>query len=1626
MPDFVNPFCTIPANHLDLSRIALSFEGEELDYDSVERRAAALAEKICSIDLPISKELGRPSVGVSLRRGPNIFIAILACVKAGCVVVPIDPAHGDDYKRDLVTTAQCSLVICDQTENWTSAPCHSLDSLEALAVSAAKAPAPFAAGDVGFVLFTSGTTGKPKGVMLALDAIVMAVQAFGARTGMNASSIIAQFTGLSFDSAVLEFLQAYLHRAELAIVPETARLAPEELATFLVDQKVTHLTLPAAITPYLPQRSDYALEALICVGDKLDDQLLWDWANICQTFNGYGPTEASVCASLCKVTHGTPVSLGEPLKHVDFSQDPQTNELLISGIGLAKGYMGAPEQTAARFIPGEDGVVRYFTGDEVRAAPDGNFKFVGRTDFQTKIRGARVETSAVEAVLLQRNDVREAVVIAVGDNSSDRHLVAFVVADTAKDELLPQLKEELNKSLPEPHFPKHFIFLERLPYTLNHKVDRKALAALTPTATHDEILSDDLESCTRAAFMQELGCDHVEMEQDFFNLGGDSVGAMRLLAKLAKLTDRKVAVGDFRKAPTLGALIDLLKRDATDSVQIEPNQRDTDVLPLSQQQNAAWYMFNQDPTSKAYLAEAVHHFEGVFDPDAMLKAAQKIFDRHEIYRTIFFEEQGEPVQQILPRHRVDYPSIDATRIAPDAREDFIKQTFAEVLLGIFDLGELPLARFALIKFSDDHYALLHQEHHIVHDGWGGSEFTAELMGWYHHFVSPDYEFAPADVPQYSDFLLTQTKWLASPDAERQRAYWVEQLADAPRAVPIFGKKSTQLGFEGGYERIDFTRAEWRKCEEVCREIGVTPFGFTSAVLNLMLWQYSGERDIVFGAPFANRNWLNSQSILGMLVNTLVLRAKIDPDQDALSFIQETQKTIDAAYANQEMPFGTVVEALNPDRFGGQNPLFNVLLGFHDTPIDVDDIDGLRWRKDETVISKTTKFDLDCLVVNRDKHFTDNDMVSFLWEYRSDIYDASEIRHFVESFKQVFLSLCEAQDMAIADVPSLTVEHKDILLFDWGRGHDVPAHVRAQLDGKSFIEAINEQLKTQGDHIALRAGHEAMSYRQLDERSDALASALENKVQPNDRVAIYAARSMAQIVAMVAVQKLQATIVCLDPSLPDGRVEHMLRDSAPSIVLWEGALPPQAQPFECKEIIEASASDTGLANQVAQDGQLAYVNYTSGSTGQPKGVEIYANSLLDECAHLMSIMDLDAQSRGVSLSHTGFDAYHGEIWPLLLAGGSISLIADQERDDLSRLMQLMREHQISVACLPTGLLEEAINSDVAWPDSLKVLAAGGDRLSAVRLPVGFDAKLLNLYGPTETTIDATFYKVPRDEREAPPIGRPAAYTNALVMDGGRLCPIGAPGELVIGGTGIAKGYRNLPTETAKSFVQFADWPNERFYRTGDKVRWRHDGQLEFLGRIDDEIQLRGYRIAPAEIVNNLQSHADVAQAAVAVKNGSLCAYVTVAGTVDEDKLTRHLKAQMAKVLPKYMVPNTIMVLDRLPLTPQGKVDVKALPETISQTARFIAPETPTEKELHALWCAALNIEQLSIADNFFTVGGHSLLAIRLIGRVRDQFNVELKVNDFFDHATVQDLAEYIDLIQSSLAEPEADYQFDGEF
>ena len=1216
----------------------------------------------------------------------------------------------------------------------------------------------------------------------------------------------------------------------------------------------------------------------------------------------------------------------------------------------------------------------------------------------------RIETGALELALRALPGVEDAAVVSCGDGPQDKFLAAFIAQ---ADGRLDAARSAIASNFPASHMPRSFHRLDRLPVTVNGKIDRRALAALAAPQgieTGDQITE---------AFCAAAGVANCDAQADFFQLGGDSIAAMRLLAQLGTATGTHVPVKAFRQTPTIAGLRALIDKGTTGGLVVTKGRRTTDILPLSPQQNAAWYMFQQDPTSKAYLAEAVHHFSGPLNIAALDQALQRLIARHEIYRTIFFAQDGVPMQQILPDYQAQILQVAADHVAPADRAAFLCDVIRDKMPGITDLGQLPLANFTLVTFGPEEHALIHQEHHIIHDGWGGSAFTAELLNDYHALTGTLPDAAPQPTPQYSDFLLTQAEWLGSDDAAAQRAYWVDQLQGAPQSVAIFGKASTAPGFDGDYCRLDFSRAEWDRCETLCRDLGVTPFGFTTSVLNLLLWQYSGQTDIVVGSPFANRNWQNSQGILGMLVNTLVLRQRIDTAQPVTDFIRATQATINDAYANQEFPFSALVEAINPERLNGQNPLFNVLLGFHDAPIPVAEVDGFRWRKDETVISHTSKFDLDCLVVNRDSHFTEDNAVSFLWEYRADVYEKAEIADFVGSFRHVFLTLCDEAVGTLADLSVLTPEQSERVL-GWGQG-------AAAEPAGDFLTDLMASVAAAEERIALQTTDASLTYRNLSRKSGAVAGALADHVTPGDRVAVIAPRGIEQVVAMLGVMRLRATIVCLDPGLPAARMTQLIADSAPTYVLHTGGNPTDIAGVA---IADAIATGGTAPERAAQPGAIAYVTYTSGSTGQPKGVEIYANALADECQHLISVLDLSPEARVLSLSYCGFDAYHGEIWPALMAGARVVLVSDAERDTLPRLATIMADTGITSACFPTGLVEEAFATGIRWPDTLKTLATGGDRLGPVQFPPDFHVRFFNLYGPTETTIDATFYQIEQSGSEAPPIGRPALGTTARVLSGDTLCPPGAPGELVIGGSGVARGYLNLPEETARAFVTLSD--GARYYRTGDQVRWDQNGQLIFLGRIDDEISLRGYRIAPAEITAALNDHAEVAQSAVAVKNGALFAYVTTQGDSDPARLSRKLKVHLKQRLPQYMRPNAVIVLDRLPLTDQGKVDPRALPSPLADPVAFEPPATPTEHALTALWQAVLPVEQISVTQNFFAIGGHSLLAMRLIATITSQFGVTLRINDFFDNGTVRGLAEQIDLIRAATAETGDSYVSEGEF
>ncbi|WP_169337437.1 non-ribosomal peptide synthetase [Kiloniella laminariae] len=1614
--------------------LALVDSKTSLTYEEVANAVAQLASQIqlSSQEKSDAQDQNEDVVFVCLDRSCEMIIASLASLSVGRPSVAIDPRHPTSHKEFLLENAGGGLVITTRSHQNDFA---SLATEPLIYEQPNIKPLPnFSCVDLrpevlrpevlrpdvtSFLIYTSGSSGRPKGVELTQDAMLRTSDAVVLKLGITVQSHVLHYAAPAFDSAVLEWVLALTNGASLFLVPDDKRDDPRGLSDFLVEKKITQAILPSALLPYLPLSERYALEGLVVAGDVCPEKTLHNWAEKYRLFNGYGPTEITVCASLTLIKPGQSASIEDATANVRYriedknGQESDEGELVLGGPQVALGYRNAPALTETAFYSDSSGTRWYRTGDLVRRIQGGEdgisgaknkIIFVGRKDFQVKIRGNRVEPGAIEQLICTLDEVENAQILTPETRQGDKYLLAFLATKAPQKDIQDKVRNLIASSFPDYYMPTDFICLEHFPLTANGKIDRKALLSTHqkpgPVASSDLLLS---------LFHRELGHEKLGEDDDFFKMGGNSIALIRLLNAIKENFSCDISGKQFRKDPTAAAARRLLEQDIPAALPaVTVQTRPEHPFPLTPQQNAAWFLHQSNPDSKAYLAEASITFKGTFSPLALEKALNKIIQRHEIYRTIFIEQDGEALQEVKAAFKLKLEQVDCTTTAEEARPRKIARLFETALPGISDLGQLPLARFLLIRFADDLHVLLHQEHHIIHDGWSGSEFTNEMLNFYRSEVDPAFEYKPSPVPQYLDFAREQDQFLASDVAEEQLGFWRKQLEGCPNGVRLFGKKSQALGFEGASQRMIFTRDQWDRLEETCQTLGISTFCYTSAVLLLCLSRYSNQTDIAFGSAFANRNRGNSHAILGMLVNTIVLRQDLAKASTFEQLLLNTRQMIEDAQHNEEYPFGKIVAALNPEREGGSNPFFNVLLGFHDTPISATTPENLTWVKDETMESRSSKFDLDCLVVPRKGSFHAEDEVHFLWEYRSDIFTTQEITLFLESFKELFLGMLPSQKRSLQSlpVPSLAQQQK---LLVWSQGK------QESFVQNSLVSAISHRAKTRPEHCALINGQTRLTYAELEEAANELALKLSSlSLEPGAIVGLEHERGNALVIAMLAVWKAGATVLVLDQNLPRARLDYILTEARPQVIL-----------SATQEVHLIPENSSGSLNSFSSS---AYIIFTSGSTGQPKGVVISHRSLLNLCHFHQDTFSLDEKSKGISIAHQSFDAYMAEVWPLLLAGGSVVSLDDSERNNLGLMADLFEQHAITHACLSTGLFETAMATDFLWPISLKTLLTGGDRLGAVTLPPDCGFRLFNMYGPTETTVDALCFEVCQSYETPPPVGHPITNASAYIISKGKtLCPVGVEGELLIGGAGVAQGYLGNTRLTEERFIDGAElFPavEGRLYRTGDMARWNASGQIEFIGRQDDEIKIRGYRVDLSEITTRLQADEKVSQAACLYENGSLVAYVVPSekeqkaissGSIKPQKLARYLSGLLRKSLPDYMRPNAIMVLDSLPLTPQGKLDRRALPSPFIPTDTKAVAENPTEHKVTEIWQAVLDRQEISVLDNFFSIGGHSLLAIKIISRFRKDLGVTMKLEDFFTHFSIREQANFI-LAVNSLRNP----------
>ncbi|WP_438464942.1 amino acid adenylation domain-containing protein [Marinomonas sp. PE14-40] len=1649
---------------------ALIYKNKTISYQELNKLSDTLAERIrWEYHQLNGKDIDdKTFIPILFDKGIDLIIAIIGVIKSGAAYIPLSPDYPEDRIQYIIEDSGADIIVCDKlylNKIESKKENSQLHQITGFTFDRIKRPTKTnEITDLAYLLYTSGTTGKPKGVMVRQNSLINLILNQTRAYHFTEDENVILSSNHIFDASIENIFLALLNGAKLFIPSSDDIKDPTIFKQMLEFNRISHLHATPSFLSALGDCGELPnLKRIVTGGDKCPKSLQQIWGE--RLVNSYGPTETTVTVSmnLCHDVSKANNNIGKPIDKVNFYVLDQSlnripigemGELYISGIALSNGYLNKDTLTQNHFISNPYSEVGheilYKTGDLVVCQQDGSYEYIGRNDRQVKVRGYRIEPAEIEASLCLDSLVDQALVKAEATKETHK-LIAYLVGKDLKDSDITAIKEKLAKSLPDYMIPSLLVPLEKWPLTLAGKIDHEQLpTGFAPLRKGELILANSPdEEILVNEWKNIFELDDLGVNDDFFALGGDSITAIRFMSRLRSLLNRHLTMKQFKQDATIQGVLANSQLEQIDGLTTKAIDKGKTEFPLSNQQMVAWYMHKNQPDSKAYLAEAATHFKGRFVSDALENSINQIFINHDIYRTRFTEIDGRIVQTILPEYKMSLRSIDALTVTEQDKEAFLEHTFKTELDRIEDLSQLPLAEFILVRFDEEHHVLLHQEHHIIHDGWSANEFTNELIHHYHRFVNSEFKTPYQESSQYSSFVLSQQAWLDSKHAEKQKSYWKKQLEGAPQGVALFGKKSHSLGFAGSHEKMIFTREQWHAMETLCRDIGITPFSYTSSILYLCLGRFSGEQDLSFGSAFANRNWADSHATLGMFVNTVVLRHKLNLETPLFEFLQNTQNIVDQAQANEELPFPLVVEALNPERGSASNPFFNVLLGFHDTPVNEHEIEGLSWYKDETVISDTSKFDIDCLVVPRGKTFNESEEVHFLWEYRNDIYTQDEIQRFLSAFKTSFLNILGEyrflSHQPISAIDVLTEQERKQILSVWGQGAPLSHNTSETFKENGLVTSIREKAKSLKDKTAIQDNQETLSYGKLDIYSNALAQQLKNNgYQEGDKIAIHCQRNTFNLIAMLAVFKLGACAVMLGSDLPKQRLKHILLDSQAKLIIDDGSL-VGVNNLPCNQIVLNNALFTSIqdthfeASQYKPDAS-AYVIYTSGSTGQPKGIEISQLALYKMSLWHIDEFKLDENSVGTSLAYVGFDAFMAEVWPILMAGGKLVLVPDAERDSPSALMQLMKAQQVTHTCLPTGLLTHVFANQVHWPRSLKTLLTGGDVLGDIRLPEDFDAAFYNLYGPTETCVDACFYKVDINNIKDVPIGRPVSHAKARVLVNGQIAPIGVPGELYVAGDGIAKGYLNNDELNKKVFIpdcalsgKVID-PNtnpmsasaqtstqERYYRTGDLVKWNQDGQLIFLGRLNDEIKVRGFRVALGEINYQLETSLDVKQAYSIVSDAAIYSYVVVknevkqawlAGQGSERKLVRQLRRQLKAELPEYMCPNAIILMDEIPMTAQGKVDKAKLDSPLSTDTPFEPASSMLEKELSLIWQKHLDKTELSIHANFFSLGGHSLLAMNIIAEIQRQFFVQLSISDFFNNPNIKAQASFIQAVIDS--------------
>ncbi|HEV2990412.1 MAG TPA: amino acid adenylation domain-containing protein [Candidatus Angelobacter sp.] len=1641
--------------------VAVEYRGEELTYGDLNRRANQLAHYLRTIGV---KPETRVAIGVD--RGLEMVVGMVAVLKAGGAYVPLDLSFPEQRLQFILQdSAPVALLARSDLQGL---PRGIEAGIQIVAVdnelayedlpetSLGRAETQVDPECLAYVIYTSGSTGEPKGSEIPHRSIPGFI--FGTDyVRFDKETVLLQHSSVSWDAFTLELWPALLTGGRCVLAHQQRVTSVEEIREYVQGQGVNTLWLTAALFNSIVENDVKRLEGVkyLMTGGETASvthvRRALDELPGMRVVNGYGPSECTVFSSCYVVPADLPETLislpiGKPIgdrrmyvldQWMNVTPIGVVGEGFIGGASVARGYLSRPEMTAERFVPdpygGEVGGRLYRTGDLVRWRKDGTIEFVGRNDYQVKVRGFRIELGEIEAILQQQNGVRGCAVVAkAGANGSNR-LVAYVVGERNREEL----RRDLKGKLPAYMIPSAIVGLPELPLTSNGKLDRLALEKLEDLDADDSGEFDAprtlVEEQLAEIWAAVLEVPRPGRHRNFFDLGGHSLLAASMASRCKNVFGLDVPVRTIFESPTIAELAEIIelelksqgRKPGEDNAAI-PTQKSSaprpSVFPLSYQQEQLWFLDQFQPGSDFYNVPFAWTIKGGLDALTLERSLREVVRRHEMLRTCFVMDPQEGLKQkVVEKLDVRLPLMDLRQLAASERDEQAKKIIADEGSKPFDLTQTPLWRGVLVRTEEREHVLALTLHHIISDDWSLRILMSELGKLYKAFQKGEESPLPELEMQYGDYALEQREGLGRGKFQQQMEYWKQQLKGMPQVLelPTDHARPARESFRGGIEQRSLSSELLEGLNAIGKEERASLFMTLLAVFQVLLMRYTGQEDFGVGTVVANRKRAEMEPIIGFFLNTLVMRANLGDEPTFLEVLRRVRTTALAGYEHQDVSFEKLVEELAPDRDLSRSPIFQALFTTLGEPDELE-FGELELCGFEIDIGMS-KFDLVMSV----QEATPGAAVTI--NYAVDLFEAETIQRMVGHYEQLLKAVVENAAQPVWNLPLLTGAER-AQLERWNQtAQDFPRN-------KSLAELFEKHAATAPNTVAVEYEGQQLKYGDLNGQANRLAHYLRTLgVKPETLVAVCVDRSLEMIVGLLAVMKAGGAYVPLDPAYPQDRLQFMLEDSRPAVLLTQSHLRGLFTEIRADlKLIdlgnaEAWSNQPGSNPERATIGlsakNLVYVIYTSGSTGQPKGVAMPMGAALNMIAWQMNESAWAGSQRTLQFAALGFDVSFQEIFSTLCAGGTLILIDEQKRRNAADLARYVMEKGVQRLFLPfVGLqmfAEGVAEIGEIFDCALQEINVAGEQLRINdKIKALFKrmehCRLNNHYGPTETHAATAFNLGTESDRWPllPPIGRPLPNAQIYILDKHeQFVPVGVTGEIYIGGAGVARGYWNCPDLNEERFLKnrFTKDKEARMYRSGDLGRWRPDGTIEYLGRNDSQVKIRGYRVELGEVEAMLQQQRGVRGCAVVAKTGAngskrLVAYVV--GERDGDEVRRDLKGK----LPAYMVPSTIVALPDLPLSGNGKVDREALEKREdlgSGAEHYEAPGTAVEAQLAEIWAEALEITRVGRHDNFFDLGGHSLLATLVTTRLGNTFGTHVPVRALFESPTIAELAEVIE-------------------